>query len=320
MVALVIILTAVVLMLTVLVAGLLRSHADILKALHDLGAGVGDPSLDLVSGDSHDHGPAHGHDQSHRRGSDRNQSANGGPVSSPVPLTMGPSLPGERNSTSAPTIAGVTPTGDALAISVTGNDQLTLIAFLSSGCATCAGFWEAFQAPEHLGLPDGIRLVVVTKGPELEIAGEVAAKAHSRLQVVMSSDAWGDYEVPGSPFFVLVDGSAGRRIGEGVANHFSQVAELVRRAQVDMQAFGIGAGGEGGSRSRVFAGGLDGPARESANDLELRAAGILPGDPSLYPSSLDDVFPSNIDVLPPHPDRTGTNPSTPRQAQERRAG
>jgi hypothetical protein len=122
----------------------------------------------------------------------------------------------------------------------------------------------------------------------------------------MSTDAWGDYEVPGSPFFVLVDGSASRRIGEGVANHFSQVVELVRRAQVDIQAFGIGSRGERGSRSRsrAFAGGLDGPARESANDQELRAAGILPGDPSLYPSSLDDVFPSNLQ----------------RQAPERRAG
>jgi hypothetical protein len=250
----------------------------------------------------------------------RDRNADGGPISSQVPFTMGPPLPGERSSTSAPTIAGVTPTGDALAIAVSGNDQVTLIAFLSSGCATCAGFWEAFQTPEHLGLPDGIRLVVVTKGPEMEIAGEVQAKAHSRLQVLMSTDAWGDYEVPGSPFFVLVDGSAGRRIGEGVANHFSQVAELVRRAQVDTQAFGIGTRSEGASPSRAFAGGLDGPARESANDQELRAAGILPGDPSLYPSSLEDVFPSDIDILPPSPERAGTNPPAPRPTPERRAG
>ena len=43
MVALAIVVSAIVLLLAVLVAGLLRSHADILKALHDLGAGVGDP-------------------------------------------------------------------------------------------------------------------------------------------------------------------------------------------------------------------------------------------------------------------------------------
>ena len=41
MVALAIVLCAVVALLAVLVAGLLRSHADILKALHDLGARVG---------------------------------------------------------------------------------------------------------------------------------------------------------------------------------------------------------------------------------------------------------------------------------------
>jgi hypothetical protein len=101
--------------------------------------------------------------------------------------------------------------------------------------------------------------------------------------VVMSTDAWGDYEVPGSPFFVLIDEREGRRIGEGVANHLDQVADLVRRAEVDAR---------GPRRPRDAAGGLglDGPERESANDHELLAAGIRPGDPSLYPRSLDDVY------------------------------
>ena len=43
MIALVIVSTFVVLVLGILVAGLLRSHADILRSLHELGAGVGDP-------------------------------------------------------------------------------------------------------------------------------------------------------------------------------------------------------------------------------------------------------------------------------------
>ena len=268
MVALAIVLSVVVVLLAVLVAGLLRSHADILKALHDLGVGVGEP------GESID--PAAGH----------NHQGLGDPAgASPVrvPLTIGPPLPGERNSTSAPTIAGVTPSGDALAVTVSGGDHLTLLAFLSSGCATCTGFWKAFQKPDELGLPAYTRLVVVTKGPEMEIPAEVASQARSAVTVIMSTEAWGDYEVPGSPFFVLVDGSSGRRIGEGVANHFHQVAELVRRAESDAREFRMD------TRSRSYAEGLNGPERELANDQELIAAGILPGDPSLYPSSLQDL-------------------------------
>ena len=100
----------------------------------------------------------------------------------------------------------------------------------------------------------------------------------------MSTEAWGDYEVPGSPFFVLVDGRSGRRVGEGVANQFRQVADLVRRAESDARTFTLA------NESRAYANGLDGPERELDNDRELTAAGILPGDPSLYPSSLADVY------------------------------
>ena len=261
MIALSVVLGAVVLLLAVLVAGLLRSHADILKALHDLGAGVGDPT-----GDTHGHGA--------------------GPstaAGAQVPLTMGPTLAADRDSTSAPTLAGVTPGGDALAIAPASAGTLTLLAFLSTGCASCAGFWDSFRQPDRLGLSTGTRLVVVTKGPDREIPGEVADLAAPGLMVLMSSDAWTDYEVPGSPFFVLVDGTAGRRVGEGVANHFSQVAELVRRAEVDAAAFTLDI-----RTGRDV--GLDGPARESDNDRELLDAGIGPGDPSLYPTSLEDLY------------------------------
>lgn len=264
MVAVCVVLGAVVALLAVLVAGLLRSHADILKALHDLGAGVGDP----LDGSGHQgHAGAHG----------------AGSRPAPVTFTMGPPLPPDRDASSAPAIAGVTPTGDALAVSPAGSSGFTLLAFLSTGCASCAGFWDAFRRPADLGLPMGARLVVVTKGPDREIPAEVAALAGPGLSVVMSSDAWTDYEVPGSPFFVLIDGDAGRRIGEGVANHFDQVAELVRRADIDATAFGAGTRAD-----RAVA--MDGPERESDNDRVLRQAGILPGDPSLYPTSLEDLY------------------------------
>lgn len=265
MIALAVVLSVVVALLAVLVAGLLRSHADILRALHDLGVGVGDPATTGTAA-----------------------------TPTPVPLTIGPPLPAERSTTTAPTVSGSTPGGDALAVAVAGTGGLTLLAFLSSGCATCAGFWNALRRPDGPGLPGNTRLVVVTKGPDTEIPAEVASRAAPHLTVIMSTDAWRDYEVPGSPFFVLVDGPSGRRIGEGVARHIDQVVDLVRRAEVDNSPVPPPAadthGSGGASASRAQASGLDGPERERANDRELAAAGILPGDPSLYPSSLEDLY------------------------------
>ena len=253
MVALVVASTFVVLVLGILVAGLLRSHADILRSLHELGVGVGDPVADRLA-----------------------------PSPAPVPVAgpaAGPALG------PAPAVAGVTPTGDARAVAVDNGDQLTLLGFLSSGCATCAGFWDALQAPDRLALGDRTRVVIVTKGPDREVPAEVRALSTGSVPVVMSTDAWVDYQVPGSPFFVLVDGVSGRKVGQGVAGHVGQLAELVRRAEHDRA-------GPRDTRPRGGTG-QDGPAREAAADEVLRAAGILPGDPSLYPRTLADVFPGD---------------------------
>jgi hypothetical protein len=248
-VALVIVSTFVVLLLGILVAGLLRSHADILRSLHELGVGVGDPSS----------APA---------------------VAAPVTLTTPASSPVLG---AAPAVAGVTPTGDARAIAVDNSDDLTLLGFLSSGCTGCAAFWDALQDPGRLQLPDRTRVVIVTKGPDREVPSEVRSRTTGRVPVVMSTDAWLDYQVPGSPFFVLVDGATGRTVGQGVASQVGQLAELVRRAEHDRSSAGGGRGRREGP--------LGGPAREAAADEVLAAAGILPGDPSLYPRTLDDVFP-----------------------------
>jgi hypothetical protein len=267
MLALAVVLSAIVLLLGVLVAGLLRSHADILQSLHELGVGVGDPTAAT-------HGQAGPH-----------------PEADGV-VRIGPPLPSERQASAAPTVGGVTPAGDAVAVAPASGDGLTLLAFLSAGCGTCGTFWSALSDPRRSGFPDGVRTVVVTKGPELESPAAVAGLAPAGLLVVMSSAAWTDYEVPGSPFFVLVDAERGRRVGEGVANQPAQVAELVRRAVLDARHADDTAGGAGRrSRRRAPDGDrLDGPGRERANDRELLAAGVRPGDPSLYPTSVADLY------------------------------
>ncbi len=259
MLALVIVSTFVVLLLSILVAGLLRSHADILRSLHELGVGVGDPSE---------------------------------PTPAPTPVALAPPGAGPALG-AAPAVAGVTPTGDARAVAVDNSDDLTLLGFLSSGCTGCAAFWDALQEPGRLELPDRTRVVIVTKGPDREVPAEVRARTTGRVPVVMSTDAWVEYQVPGSPFFVLVDGATGRKVGQGVANHVGQLAELVRRAEHDRGSVTTTGRGRG-------EGALGGPAREGAADDVLRAAGIHPGDPSLYPRTLDDVFP-NRGVTTPAP-------------------
>jgi hypothetical protein len=275
---LVIVDTLVVALLAGLVAGLLRSHADILRALHSLGAGVGDPASKEGGGS--------------RAGTEDVAGANPATTArlagSVEPFHIGPPLPAERSSASAHDIEGTGPDGDTIALSVATTPRFTLLAFLSSGCSTCSGFWRDLAEPTRFGLPTDVRVVIVTRGSDLEIPSEVRFLAPAGVTVVMSSRAWDDYEVPGSPFFVLVDGRRSRRAGEGVGQRFEQVAELVRRAIADAEPPPGSTRPEAASHS--WRGGLDGREREALNDRELRSAGIHPGHPSLYPTSLDDVF------------------------------
>jgi hypothetical protein len=173
---------------------------------------------------------------------------------------------------------------------VDNTDGFTLLAFLSSGCSTCSAFWEALQAPESFPLPQGTRVAIVTKGPDRELPAEVARLATGRVPVVMSTEAWLEYEVPGSPFFALVDGASGSIVGQGVAPHIEQLLDLIRRAEHDR-------GHHRRTRRRPTAR-VNGPEREADADEVLQMAGIRPGDPSLYPHSLEDVFPFGAGTTP----------------------
>lgn len=253
MAALVAIETVVILLLVVLVAGLLRSHADILRALEELGVGLGDPG----------HDPGHD-DQARPR---------------PVRRGSGTSIGAD--------IAGISPAGDALSFAV-GGDTDTLVAFLTSGCDTCRAFWHAF-GKDDLGVP-GVRVVAVTAGPEDESASRVAdVAAASRVPVVMSSAAWRDYEVPRSPYFVLVEAATGRVAGEGSTSTWDQVVELIRRARTDedVRRSPAARARDEASRRQVEAAAHD-RDREARNDAELLRAGIEPGDPRLHFPPDDD--------------------------------
>lgn len=261
MVALAVLEGVVIALLAVLVIGLLRSHAEVLRRLHELGAG-------LYEETTHDHD----HDAAPpgSRG-----------VTMDVPLTTKPGVPEPRTvETPAHDLAGSLPNGGAGVVAVTGVEHTTLLAFLSTGCATCAGFWDAFRAGEADALPGrDTRLVVVTAGPEKESPASVAALAPPQHTTVLSSAAWDDYAVPVSPYFILVDGPSGRIVGEGAAASWTQVSKLMREAVDDA---GITPGGRAES-TPMAAGRLNGRERADRAARDLAAAGIEPGHASLYP-------------------------------------
>jgi hypothetical protein len=296
MTALVIVEGLALLLLAVLVAGLLRSHAEILRKLHDLGASMDPDSGAAAGGHAHDSGQQAGHD-----------------LGFPVP--PGRALPSAKGARAAADITGETATGELAHVAVTEVERDTVIAFLSTGCRTCAGLWSSVGDGSRLGLPAGTSLVIVTRSADEESLGRVRELAPQCVPVLLSTEAWDAYEVPVAPYFVHVDGARGTVIGEGAASTWKQVADLLRDATSDRKATlsrrqlfggrGLGvspSSSDGGTEaasgelidvtdSSPFA------RREERIDAELRAAGIQPGDPSLYldrdslygPTSQDDA-------------------------------
>jgi hypothetical protein len=198
-------------LLAVLVLGLLRSHALILRALHELGAG-----LELEEAAS---APASG-------------------VTGPVPVQLGPGVVAARPATTVAAALTGTTLDDA-PVQVAVDEGRTLLAFLSSGCSVCRSFWSELSSG-GVDVPGGARLVVVPQGPEQESVSRLRQLAGPRLEVVRSSGAWTDYGVPGSPYFVYVED--GRVTGEGSSTTWAQVRDLMGQAVDDAGAGGSGSG------------------------------------------------------------------------------
>jgi hypothetical protein len=250
--AVVVVLAVVVALLVVLVVSLLRSHAEILRTLHEAGLG-------------HEGTP--------------------GAAASRTPGRTGvaPSTPPRGPSPEATDLTGVTPDGDAVAVGVLGAEQPTLLAFLSSGCLTCREFWETF-GERRRDIPGGARLVIVTMSPEDENVAAIRRLATEHATVVMSTPAWEAYEVEGSPYFVYVDGESGAVVGEGTATDWQRVREMVDDS-VDDGALAASRRRAASRQARAARRHLADRQRESRADDALRAAGIEPGDPRLYPAT-----------------------------------
>ncbi len=185
--------TLVLVLLVVLVVGLLRSHAEILRRLEaprstDEGEPQIDPSL-----------PEPGQRAGVREGHD---------------------------------ILGSTLAGDAVQVGLGSEAPPTLLAFLSSGCTVCRRFWDDLREGRRPAeLAPGIRLLAITKDPSEESLSRLRDLAGTGIPVIMSSAAWRDYGAPGSPYFVYLE--RGDVHGEGSASTWQQIASLLRDAIAD---------------------------------------------------------------------------------------
>jgi hypothetical protein len=117
-------------------------------------------------------------------------------------------------------------------------------------------------------------LLVVTKGPDEESPSVLSQLCPPDIDLLMSSQAWTDFAVPGSPYVVVADGRTGRVKGEGSGSSFSQVGGLIQQSVAD------------GRHPALLSGAESKPdadrRRERDIDRVLLSAGIGPNDPSLY--------------------------------------
>ncbi len=219
----------------VYIVALLRSHADILRRLAALEerTAAGAPSSEFA--EPHPGAPAVG----------------GGEV-----VTAG-------------AISGTTLHGDSATLSFGAGSPVTLLAFLTSGCASCAPLWAGLHESRDLASL-AQRVAVVTHDPMRESPTRLERLAPAGTDVIMSSAAWADYAVPGSPHFVLTDG-AGGILGRGSALSWSQLQTMVADARADVR--------RAADPARTTA------ERAQRSEGALASAGIGPGHPSLYPTA-----------------------------------
>ena len=164
-------------------------------------------------------------------------------------------------------ISGLTLDGEPIA----GPAESRLLAFLTSGCASCRPFWEDLADPAQvaaLGMP----VTIVAHDEARESVSRLRELAPAGVELIMSDSAWREYAVPSSPHFVLLDG-AGKIAGRGSAVSWQQLIALVGDARADTEAgLSVRTTGERAARA----------------ERALARAGINAGHPSLYPSESSD--------------------------------
>ena len=266
MTVLIVLETVVLVVLSVLVVGLLRSYATVLDRLHRLDGGEqGEAGVSAV------------------RPEFRTVDGVPPPASSAGRAAAGTTDAGRSSVAgvgadreqwaAAHDVSGEGLFGEIVSVRTVGVDHDTVVVFLSSGCSGCTTFWEQLSDRGGVAAVGNARVLVVTKSPQDESIGLLRELRPAGVDLIMSSQAWADYAVPGSPYVIVVDGVSGRIKGEGSGTSLTQVSGLMR------QAYGDGASAPALRSVRKPRSDTE---REVDVDRALLAAGIGPGHPSLY--------------------------------------
>lgn len=181
-------LAVVVALLVVLVAGLFRGQAHILRMLHDLSVDGGISASRRV----------------------REKAAT--------------RVDAEPEARRAADIVGTTIDGRSVEVSVVDAPCSTLLLFLTSSCTTCAELWRALGSPRELRALPETRVTVVVRGAEAESTAHLERIAPRGASVVMSTSAWVAYGIEVAPRFAFVGPRSDIVAVEGVVESWDAMA------------------------------------------------------------------------------------------------
>ena len=178
---------------------------------------------------------------------------------------------------------------DAVSIAIVGAKHLTLLAFLTSGCSTCLDFWDAFAAGEPRRSRATRASCWSRRAPMRRAPASVRklARRHHRA----AGDVVGCVgRVRRARRAVLR--ARRRRLGQRASAKVPRATGRRSRRCCSRRSTtpGSSTARAGGRRGRACKFRSD-AVREARADRDLMAAGIRPGDPSLYPETVEDVDP-----------------------------
>ena len=127
-------------------------------------------------------------------------------------------------------VIGTSPAGLPVEFRIDQLDRPALLAFLHTHCDGCDEYWSGFGHTDGGPWPHSVLPAIVTRGPESVDLPDVQRVAAGVLEVsvIMSDQAWIDYQVLGYPFFVLIDPESHTVIGETVGFGWAEVISMIR--------------------------------------------------------------------------------------------